>query len=297
MNRIKKIMREPLVHFLVIGAGLFLLYGVINGPAGDKPNRIIVTPGQVEQIIAKFSLTWMRPPNEKEMAGLIEDYLRDEIYFREATAMGLDRDDLLIRRRMRQKLEFILEDISAQTEPTEDDLTAFMLEHMDSYQLEPKVSFRQVYLNPDQRHDIKGDAGNMLAELRAGAKPEKLGDSTMGGYEFEMATRSEIERRFGESFARQVVKLEPGVWSGPFFSGLGGHLVMVSHREDGRTTELDEVRTRVERDWMAQQRKELKDITFRKLLEGYEVVIEQPVKPASGSRTAVAATLPGSGAR
>jgi hypothetical protein len=291
------LLREPLVHFILIGAVLFLLFNFTNGPAGDKPNRIVVTLGQVEQMTAMFTRSRMRPPTKQEMDVLIESYLRDEIYYREALAMGLDKDDGLIRRRMRQKLEFILEDISAQAGPTDEVLTAFMQKHIDRYRLEAQISFQQVYLNPDRRKDMVGDAGKMLVRLRAGTDPETLGDPIMVRHKFDLASEREVERAFGKLFARQILKLEPGDWSGPVLSGLGGHLVMVSEQKDGRMPELAEVRTVVERDWQAQRRKELKDITFRKLLEGYEVVMEQPPKPGNASDTAVAATQAKEGTR
>ena len=297
MNIIKKTVREPLVHFLLIGAGLFLLFSYTTGPASDKANRIVVTPGQVEQMTARFTRSRMRPPTEQEIAVLIESYLRDEIYYREALAMGLDKDDALIRRRMRQKLEFILEDISAQADPTDEVLTDFMRKRMDRYRLEAQISFQQVYLNPDRRKDMVGDARKILVRLRAGTDPETLGDPIMVGYKFNLASEREVERAFGKLFARQILKVEPGDWAGPVLSGLGGHLVMVSERRDGRMPELAEVRTTVERDWLAQLRKELKDITFRKLLVGYEVVMEQPPKPGNASDTAVAATPAEEGTR
>lgn len=286
MNKMQKTMREPLVHFLIIGAGLFLLFSFTNGPAGDKLNRIVVTSGQVEQMIENFSRTWMRPPTKEEMAGLIEDYLRDEIYYREAVAMGLDKDDSSIRRRMRQRLEFILEDISALADPSDEQLTAFMQEHKDNFHIEPRISFRQIYLNPDKRHDMVGDAEKILIKLRAGIDAVALGDRIMVGYKFDLASESEVERIFGESFSRQILKLEPSGWVGPFFSGLGGHLVMVSERRDGRMPELAEVRAIVERDWIVQRRKELEDDCFRRFLERYEVVIE-PSTAVSDLKTAL----------
>jgi hypothetical protein len=297
VNKTKEIIREPLVHFLLIGAGLFMLFNFTNGPAGDKSNRIVVTPGQVEQMTARFTRSRMRPPTEKEMDGLIEGYLRDEIYYREALAMGLDKDDGLIRRRMRQKVEYILEDISAQADPTDEVLTDFMQKHMNRYRLETQISFQQVYLNPDRRKDMVGDAGKILVRLSAGTDPKTLGDPIMVAHKFNFASESKIERAFGESFAQQVLRLEPGAWTGPVVSGLGGHLVMVSERKDERMPELAEVRTEVGRDWLAQSRKELKDITFRKLLEGYEVIMEQPTKPDEASGTAVAATPTQAGAQ
>jgi hypothetical protein len=292
VNRIKKIMREPLVHFLLIGAGLFLLFNFTNGSAGDQPNQIVVTPGQVKQMTANFTRSRMRPPTEQEIAALIQSHLRDEVYYREALAMGLDKGDALIRRRMRQKLEFILEDISAQADPSDEVLTDFMQQHMDRYRLEAQISFRQVYLSPDRRKDMVGDARKMLARLQGGTDPKTLGDPIMVGHKFTFASESEIERAFGKSFVQQILELEPGKWTGPVLSGLGGHLVMVSEWRDGRMPELAEVRTAVERDWLSQRGKELKDITFRKLLEGYEVVMEPPAKLEDGANAAIAATPP-----
>jgi hypothetical protein len=161
-GKVKKWLKEPLVHFLIIGAGLFLLFNFTNGPAGDKPNRIVVTLGQVDQMTARFTRSRMRPPTKQEMDGLIESYLRDEIYYREALAMGLDKDDGLIRRRMRQKVEYILEDILAQADPTDEVLTAFMQKHIDRYRLEAQISFQQVYLNPDRRKDMVGDDAEIM---------------------------------------------------------------------------------------------------------------------------------------
>jgi hypothetical protein len=292
VNRLKKIMREPLVHFLLIGAGLFLLFNFTNGPADDQSNRIVVTPGQVEQMAARFTGSRMRPPTEQEIAVLIENHLRDEIYYREALTMGLDKDDALIRRRMRQKLEFILEDLSAQADPSDEELTDFMQQHMDRYRLEARVSFKQIYLNPDRREDVVGAAREILARLHGGTDPMTLGDPIMVEHTFTFASESEIKRAFGNSFVQHIVKLEPGDWVGPVLSGLGEHLVLVSERRDGRMPELAEVRAVVERDWLAQRGRELKDITFRKLLEGYEVIMEQPTKSEYGSKAAITATPP-----
>ena len=287
---VKEMIREPLVHFMLIGAGLFLLFSFMNGPGGDRPNRIIVSPGQVEQLVASFSRTWMRPPTEDEIAGLIKEHVRDEVYYREALAMGLDQNDPLIRRRMRQKLEFLLEDLSSQSEPNDELLMAFLKQHPDKFRSEPCVSFRQVYLNPDKRQNLEADAVTMLSDLQAGVKPETLGDPTLCGYKFKSAPQSVIARSFGDAFAQEIVELEPGAWSGPLYSGLGGHLVLVTDRREGRLPELAEIRAEVEREYLAQHRKKLMDVTYRRFLEGYEVVMEQPKEPDYGSNAAVAAT-------
>lgn len=293
MGRINKIMREPLVHFLLIGAGLFLLFHFTKGPAIDGANRIVVTPSQVEQMEARFTRTWMRPPTKEEMAGLIETYVRDEVYYREAVAIGLDRNDPSIRQRMRLKLEFLLEDLNTLAAPGEEELAAYLEAHRDAFIEEARVSFRQVYLNPTKHQDMEADAESMLALMKRGAGPESLGDATLVQGEYRLATLSDIARRFGEPFAQQLVSLEPGTWTGPLYSGLGGHLVKVTEHLEGRLPALTEVRNQVEREYLAQRRQEMKDIAYEKLRENYEVIIQPPPPGEAKTGEVLAATPPG----
>jgi PPIC-type PPIASE domain len=279
MNRLKKTLREPLVHFLMIGAGLFLLFHFSNKSAGDQTDRIVVTPAQVRQLETRFFRTWMRPPTKEEMAGLIESHVRDEVYYREAVAMGLDRNDRTIQQRMRMKLEFLLEDLGAVAEPSDDALIAYLHAHPDRFQKDTRVSFRHVYLNPDKHQDMEADAKRVLTQVKQGVAPESVGDPILLQGEYTLATESDMERQFGEAFTRQVVALAPGAWTGPFYSGLGGHLVKVSERVERRLPELAEVRSQVEREYLAQRRRELKAQAYAKLLERYEVVIEVPKSP------------------
>ena len=291
MGRMKLVWREPLVHFLALGAALFLVFGLTQETGGKGPKQILVDADQVEQLAAQFSRTWLRPPTEEELASLIESHVRDEVYYREALAMGLDQNDPMIRRRMRQKLEFLLEDLTAE-EPGDEVLATFLQEHRDEFQVEPRVSFRQLYLNPDRRRDLEGDAQMMLQRLRAGEAPESVGDPTLVQYELTLATQSEIARSFGEAFAQDVVALAPGAWTGPIHSGLGAHLVLVTERREGRLPELAEVRNRVAAEYLAQRRQELKDMAYRKLREGYEVIIEPATTSKDAAGTALAATGP-----
>ena len=294
MNILNKVIKEPLLHFLLLGCGLFLLYNMINGGTVDKPNTIVVTAGKVEQLSANFSRTWERLPTEQELDGLLKSYLRDEVFYREAIALGLDKDDNLIRRRMRQKLEFILEDVTAMMDPTDEELTDYMQQHEDQFRLQPQVSFRQIYLSPDKRDEIKADAEKILSRLNAGEiseqQSEQLGDQIMLDKEFKLSSQGDIERRFGQAFARQIIALPTGVWSGPVTSGYGGHLVLVSERVAGRLPALAEVREDVQRDWMLEQRNILKENIYQKLLQEYEIVMQQPVTPDYAPGSAVAAT-------
>lgn len=292
-----KFIREPLVHFLLIGAGLFLLFGWRGGPAsspawqpGPASSKIIIPQDDIDRTIATFTKTWQRPPTEEEARGLVEEFVRDEIYYREALAIGLDRDDGVIRRRMRQKMEFILEDIAVQTEPSDEELLAFMKRHPDPYRVEPQVAFRHVYVNAARRgKDAGQDALEVLQRLNAGADPDAVGDPFLLASEIPLSPLWDISRQFGEPFSRKLLELKPDSWAGPVRSGFGLHLVFVRKRAGGRLPELKEVRETVKRDWLAQRQKEVKDGAYARLRERYSVVVEPP----KADNTSASATLRG----
>jgi hypothetical protein len=286
MSSFKALSREPLVHFLLIGAVLFTVFELRQEEGSAAPNRILVDTGQVEQLVARFKRTRLRPPTDIELAALIEGHIREEVYYRQALDMGLDQDDAVMRQRMRQKLEFLLEDLSDQSAPGDEQLIQFMQRHPEKFREEPRLSFTQVFLNPDKHQDLAADAMRLLTRLNNGAPPETEGDRTLLGQEYLLATQHEITRVFGDSFAQQMVLLEPGGWTGPIYSAYGGHLVRVSAKQEERFPELAEIRNQVERDYMAERRQELKDITYRKLREGYEIIIEE----SAGAAAAVAET-------
>jgi PPIC-type PPIASE domain len=305
---VKKLIHEPLFHFLLIGAGLFLIFGWRGGPVlqpggqpGSQSTKIIVTQGQIEHMKAKFTRTWQRQPAEQELKGLIDEYVLDEISYREATALGLDRDDPTIRRRMRLKLETLNEDIAAASSPTDQDLADYLAQHPESFLREPQVAFRQVYLNTDLRgRKVDEDAQILLTRLRAagtGVDLAGFGDPLMiVSNDLPLSTVSEIERRFGEQFGRNLVKLEPGQWEGPVKSGFGLHLVLVTELKPARLPELAEIRDQVEREWLYLRKKEIQEALYKKLREQYTVVVEQP-PGTEGKGAAVAATLPSRGAQ
>jgi len=275
MGSFKALSREPLVHFLLIGAVLFTAFELRQEEDSAAPNRILVDTGQVEQLVARFERTRLRPPTDIELAALIEGHIREEVYYRQALAMGLDQDDPVLRQRMRQKLEFLLEDLTAEATPTDEQLTRFMQRHPQKFRQQPQLSFTHVFLNPDNHQDLAADALQMLTRLNKGAPPDMEGDRSLIAPEYQLATQHEIKRVFGDSFAQQMVLLEPGGWTGPIYSAYGGHLVRVSAKQEERFPVLAEIRAQVERDYMAERRQELKDITYRKLREGYEIIIEE----------------------
>jgi len=278
-------LREPLVHFLFLGLLLFLLFEWLGGDTGPMSNRIAVSHAQVQQLAAAFTRTWQRPPTEAELKGLVDDYVREEIAFREAVAMGLDRDDTIIRRRMRQKLEFLVEDAATASPPSEAELQAYLDAHADTFRFEPQVAFRQVYVDPSLGGDASARARALLDRLReAGpeAPVDHLGDSIMLEAEVPLLRQDEVARLFGTDFAGRLVTLPTGRWQGPIESGYGLHLVTVREQVPGRQATLDEVRRDVERELLSERRREQLAAMYDELLGKYSVTIEGPASPPGG---------------
>ncbi len=291
----KRIIKEPLLHFLLLGAGLFIAFGVMQKPGNrEGSGSIVVTMGQVENLAATFAKTWQRPPTPQELAGLVRNYVREEVFYREAIALGLDKDDTVIRRRLSQKMEFVSEDIAAQAEPSDTELTAYLEAHPDSYRVEPRFTFRQVYLNPARHGEhLARDATQLLAQLnRAGAEADatQFGDPWLLEHQFAAESATDIGKQFGEQFAAELLELTPGQWQGPVESGYGVHLVCVSERTEGRVPPLAEVRDAVRRDWDNARRLEMNDKFYQELLKRYTVTIEglettEQEKNLAGNRT------------
>ena len=165
-SRLSRLWREPLLHFLLIGFALFLYYDMAGDNTEAPPKLIHIDRGQVQLLAKGFERTWSRPPQPAELEAMIENHVREEVFYREALALGLDQDDPLVKRRMRMKLEFLLEDLSAQDY---DDaiLDEYRLKNADRFRQDARLSFRQVYLNPEKRSDLDNDANNLLAQLEA----------------------------------------------------------------------------------------------------------------------------------
>jgi hypothetical protein len=276
---LKRLLREPLVHFLILGGVVFLLFNAAAKPDAPQDGRIVVTGGRIEQLAVAYARTWQRPPSAEELDGLIEDYVRDEVLYREALAMGLDKDDSVIRRRMRQKFEFLTEDVAAAAHPTDQDLQSWLDKHPEKFRLPPKLALRQVYVNATRRGaGATQEAQRLLALLDGAGKQvdaSELGDTTMLPLELPLSSGDEIGRVFGEGFAKAVAGLEPGRWSGPVKSTYGLHLVYVSARVEGRPRPLAEVRDAVQREWLAARRQEVAEASYRALRAKYSIVVER----------------------
>lgn len=272
------------MHFLILGALLFLYSEWKGGSAGPGGTRISITPGLVEHLAAGFARTWQRPPTDAELKGLVDEQVKEEIATREATAMGLDRDDAIIRRRLRQKLEFLVEDAAEQAQPAEAELQAWLDAHPEAFRAESRVALRQVFLSTDKRGaKARGDAGRLLARLRAaGPRTETgaLGDASMLPAEMPAGPLSDVSRTFGAEFATKVDALAAGEWSGPLESPYGLHLVLVTEKGAARTPSLSEIRPLVEREFQAERRRAQLQALYDRLLQKYTVSIEMPKEAA-----------------
>jgi hypothetical protein len=278
MARLYKILCEPLLHFLVLGAGLFLLFGVVGKPAEEGPEQIVVTEAKIGNLAELFRRTWRRPPTPAELDGLIEDHVKEEIFYREALALGLDRDDIVIRRRLRQKMEFLSEDVAPPAEPTEAELRIFLAEHADRFRAPWRVSFAQVYLSPERRGaHVRSDAERLLVALNTGkSDPAEAGDPLLLEQDYRELATQDVERLFGRAFAAQVAQLPVGRWSGPVESGYGLHLVLVRERAPASEPDLREVREAVANEWRAARREEANRAFYDGLRANYEVTVERP---------------------
>ncbi len=284
-----KFLREPLLHFLLLGAALFAGYRLVNRepPAGTQ--EIVVSAGRLEHLAATFADAWQRAPTDEELKGLVGQYVREEVLNREAIKLGLDQNDTLIRQRLQQKMEFMADDLAAAEEPSEQDLADYLANHPDAFRQDRRISFRHVYLSAATRRDrLDADAARLLAELKtkgAQADVSALGDEPLQPTAFTNEPQRAVETGFGKEFTAEVFRLPTGEWSGPLKSGLGTHLVLVWARSAGRVPALAEVREAVECEWTNDRRQKAKRKFLDDLLKQYEVTLPWP-KPEQNATAA-----------
>jgi len=277
-----KLLREPLLHFMFIGAAIYLLYGVFAEPLPEADDKtIVVTAGEVEWMQTSWQKRWNRPPTPQEFDGLIQQYIKETVLYREALTMGLNQHDQVIRRRLAQKLEFLAKDLVALTPPTEEELQSYFDEHLDRYQEPALYTFTQVFIDPDKRGDTTlEDAEAIKAKLiRQGdaiEDPGALGDDFMLQSYYPEKDAVEIQKLFGSGFTESLAKLSPGQWHGPVLSGYGVHLVYISSISEPPAPEFAALRERVVQDWTMERGEELNDKFYASLREQYTVIIEEP---------------------
>ena len=268
---------DPLVVFVLLGVLLAGLHGLTRSPEpAPSDRRIVVTDADVAWILEGFQKRRFRPPTREEMKALVDRHVKDEVLYREAVALGFDREDPALRRRLATKLEYLARDAGAAVEPTEAELQAFLEAHVERYAEDPHRRFVQVYLSEERRGArAEADARTLLASLRADPDqdPTQLGDTILLEAEQPLSTAAEVTGRFGASFAERLFALEVGLWGGPIRSGFGLHLARVLEEEPAKAARLEQVRTRVRNDLFQRRRDEALDAYLQALLEKYEIEV------------------------
>ena len=286
----RAVLREPLVLFLAAGAGLFLAWTAKGDPAPATSEQILVGAATIQTLAENWTRVRLRPPTAEELRGLVDDHVREEVYYREALALGLDRDDTIIRRRLRQKLEFLSADLGGQAQPSEEQLRQYLAEtprpvpagdaaHLDARLPEPE---RAGAAGPDavQRllAALNGPGGDRAAQ--------EAGDPFLLPFDFDAVATADVARLFGDDFAGALAALEPGRWQGPIASGYGAHLVLVRQRIPGSVPALEEVRDAVRREWQSKARRDANEAFYQKLRGRYRVVVEDAGGAPGGTAAA-----------
>ena len=278
---LRSLLREPLVHFVLLGAGLFVLDAWLRPRSGSSGGgEIVVSEARIRNLAQNFRRTWQRPPTRQELDGLIEDFVREEVLYREALALGMDRDDAIVRRRLRQKLEFVSEEAATLVQPTEQQLAEYLAASPDKFRVESRATFTQVFLDPSRREGtLERDAKRLIDQLNRGptVAAVDVGDNLqLLEPRYENVSPSEVERVFGAEFAAALFEQKTGIWVGPISSGYGAHLVRVEAMTQGAVASLDDVRPLVEREWANAKRNEVRDAFYAGLRKKYDVTIKIP---------------------
>ncbi len=268
---IKKFINEPLLHFLLIGAVFFILYSVVE-PENSQDKRIVVDDGRINHLSAMFEKIWNREPSSQELKQIIKDYVLEEVYYREALQLGIDKNDAMIRRRLRQKMEFFTSAAVSMVEPENAELEQYLQKNADKYKTDNQYSFEHIFVSTDRSPT---DLAAKIKEVQLALQQEQLpiSDPSLLPKIVSNSSAFKLERTFGNHFSKKLDSLELNDWSEPFRSGLGLHFVKLTKRQAGTLPPLEEVRKQVTRDWMHQKSQTLRSEVERNLLDEYEVIV------------------------
>ena len=278
-----RLIREPLVHFLLIGALLFGLHTYIHTTNGaNRSDLITVSPQLVNQLSKTWERQWKRPPTDRELQHLIESNVQEEVLYREALAMNLDQNDTIVRRWLVQKMDFLSRDMIPPVEPTDEEVKAYFESHSQDYIQPARVSFTHIFFDADRRGaKAQSDAVAVLNQLNA-EKPisdrsPQLGDRFMLNYDYIAQEPLDVRQYFGKTFTDALFELEPGQWQGPVESGYGLHLIRVSDRRSEQAADLSQVYEDVKRTLMDERRIEANDAFYQALLSKYNLKIDDAI--------------------
>lgn len=279
----KRWLREPLLHFLLIGMLLFGIYAYLNrGRTGTQSSKqIVLSLDELRTMTAYFQSQWHRPPTPQEFQSMVEDKIKEEVLYREGLAMGLDKDDTIVKRRMAQKVQFLSEDVAAAHEPSSAELKAWFDKNTDKFALPSRYSFRHIYFSPDKRgKNAFNDAGQALTKIAGQPEDSSLITQVADRFMFQDyygdRAPSAIAKEFGPQFAVALEKLKPGSWQGPIESGYGWHLVFVDTVIPGRIPAFDEVESDVKTAWLGEQKALTWDKAYKEMRAKYTVLLAAP---------------------
>lgn len=282
---LRRTLRSPVFHSVLLGVLLAVAVLLIRGPAasGEEAKRVVITGADVIQLKAAFTRTWNREPTLKELRGTTEKHIRQEVLYREALARGYDRDDIVIRRAMAVKMEYLADSQALQEPPDENEIQAYFALRRERYREPAVLSLRQVYVSTDVHGDRAGEKADAILEQLRRDDPEReelpeLGDRLMLPNTIDQSSEIEVARRFGEEFAAVVSQLEPGSWQGPVLSGFGLHLVKVTDRQDSHLFELIAVRQRVLDDMRFESRDASRELLYQEIAQGYTIELDDSVR-------------------
>jgi peptidyl-prolyl cis-trans isomerase C len=278
-NTLRRWLREPLVHFAVLGVAMFAVYRWI-APPGSR--RIEISAATIDGLRQDYVRRYGTSPTATEETALIQRFIDNEVLYREALALGLDRGDIIVRRRLVQKMEFLTEDSEPVPEPTDTDLQAYLEAHAEHYAVPARVTLTHVFVSTD-RHGSRAaaDAAQLRQQLVAGADPSGLGDPFLPGQEFVSKTQTELQAIFGPAFVEPVMSLPVGTWSEPLRSSYGLHLVRVRERSTSHQPSFGEVRTAVSQDWRAERRDLANREALARLRRRYDIQVADSASPGS----------------
>ena len=276
----QRLLREPLLHFLLLGAALFAAYGYLDRDrSGVEPSRQIrLTLDDLGQLEVYFESQWRRPPTPEELERLVENKVQEEVLYREALALGLDKDDTIVKRRMAQKMQFLAEDVAAAHEPSTEELRTWFESTRERFALPGRVTFRQLYFSPDRRGThAYDDAANALATVAGQPEDAKRASSLADPFMFQDyygdRTSEQLAKDFGPQFAQTIVGLQPGSWQGPIESGFGWHLVFVDTLVPGRAPAFEEVESDIRVAWRNDEKALAWEKAYKEMRAKYAVAV------------------------
>ena len=296
MSVATRLLKEPLVHFIAAGSVLFVVAGWLGeSESADSTRQVLIGEGEVRWLTETWSRQRQRQPSRDELQDLIGELVREELLAREARELGLDKDDTIVRRRLAQKLMFLVEDTAQLQEPTSTELRRLYDAKPHLFQEEARVTLVHVFFDPGRRADAAGDARQALRKLmRLGAAADlaEFGDGSLVQSEFHDTDEQMLAAQLGPEFARAVFALQPGTWQGPVQSSYGAHLVRVTELNAGRRRGFEDVREALAERWHEERRREQAERYFDGLEEKYEVILDEGVKSLVGELPGKLAVAP-----